>query len=202
MMSLCRILCACMYSTPSQICLTMLLAWSSVRRFFSLIRPAEVAVGGVLQHQVEVGLVVKKSEQGCDVGVDEVELDLEFSDELGVNLLFNQSVFLDNLQGANEVGCLVLGEVDIAEFALSQLPADVEVVKLRVRLGWYSLPDTHRLAAREGGQLVVLELRKVRVVAVWSFDLDLLLDPRAYRRAGVVDGTGQWTGSVLTAFGL
>ncbi len=55
------------------------------------------------QDDVNVLIIIKVAVHLDDVGVVEVHLDLEFSDELLGDLLFHQKFFLDDFQRANEV---------------------------------------------------------------------------------------------------
>ena len=49
----------------------------------------------------------------------EEELDFYFLDELSVHVVFLERFFLDGFEGDKEIGCFLLGEVDVAEFSFA-----------------------------------------------------------------------------------
>lgn len=81
-----------------------------------------------LQDNVDVNGVVEEAVHADDVGVVQEALDLELSDKLLGDLLLEQQPLLDYLQGADEVGLLLLGQEHLPVLARAQILDALEVV--------------------------------------------------------------------------
>ena len=78
----------------------------------------EIAPGGVLDDQINVGFVVKVAIKFQNIGVVEVWLNFDLSKNLLLGGLGLEVGFLDHLYGANEIGPFVsvgIGEKSIRE---------------------------------------------------------------------------------------
>jgi hypothetical protein len=88
----------------------------------------EVASEAVFEHEVKVFLVVEEGVELSDVGVVQKALNFYFSNELSdVTHVVCEEAFLDFLEGTDEVGKLVPGQIDSSELSFLNIFDHLEV---------------------------------------------------------------------------
>ena len=88
----------------------------------------EFTFGRVLKDHVDSRVIVEVAVQSQNVRVSKVRLNFDFASELMFATGFLHLVLKDDLEGDHVSATLLPGQVDVAEFALAQRFADLEVV--------------------------------------------------------------------------
>lgn len=88
-----------------------------------------------LQDQVYTRIVIEVAEHPQDMGMSQVALDLDLTAKLVFNVGFLQLGLEQHLESNDELGSLLTGQVNVAELALAERPADFEVAQLPAVLG-------------------------------------------------------------------
>lgn len=108
----------------------------------------ELAVGGVLDHEVDVLVVLEPAVERKTVLVQDVGLDLDLADDLLLDVVGHDLLLGHHLQRAHVAAALLAHTVHLAKLALPQALPDLEVRELPLTCLAFSLARQHRAAPR------------------------------------------------------